>query len=183
MCASNAHVEYIPGTNRIDGDKSYITIVHQTSAGWASGKTAAGKVYQIKNGVDVQIPFRKLFSNSYIPFTFGEFTGSNPVEATTCNINLSGSEATENMLFSARITSNYSITDAYIIVKDSSGKQVYKHAVRNSTAYGKTLTLAKSGENVDSWGTLSKGTYAVEVVAQLTTGERPTVYTGNLVIK
>lgn len=183
MCASKAHVEYINGTNFIDGEKSYITIVHQTSAGWATYTTTAGKTYKIKNDVDVKISFKKLFNSNYIPFTFAEFTGSDPVEATTYSFSRTESEITKSKLFSAKITSNYSISDAYVIVKDSSGKQVYKHAVRNSTAYGKTLTLAPTGANVDSWGVLNSGTYTVEVVAQLMTGERPTVYTGKLVVE
>lgn len=181
MVATVAHVEYVPGTDVIDGNKSYITIIDQAQK-WETYTNTDGRTYQIKSSVDATVTFQQLFKSNYVPFTFGEFTGADPVEATSVSFSLTADSITSSELFGAKVTANYGITDAYAIVKDEDGNQVYKHAVRNSTAWGKTLKMAQSGDNVDSWGTLSSGTYTVEVVVQLSTGERPTIYTGILTV-
>ena len=180
MAATDAHVEYIGNTDVIDGEKSYITIIDQAQT-WETQTAADGSKYKVKNSVDAKVTFQKLYNSNYVPFTFKEFLGQDPVEATTISLNHSGSSASFADLMGKTLNSNYSITDAYVIVKDSAGKEVYKHAVRNTTSWGKTLTLKETGANVDAWGTLpTAGTYTVSVVAQLGTGERPTVYSGTL---
>ena len=181
MVATAAHVEYVPGTDNIDGNKSYITIIDQAQK-WETYTNTDGRTYQVKSSVDAKVTFQQLFKSNYLPFTFGEFTGADPVEATTCSFSLSAGTITASDLFGATVTANYGITDAYAIVTDASGNEVYKHAVRNTSAWSKTLKLAQSGANVDFWGTLSSGTYTVKVVVQLATGERPTVYTGQLTV-
>ena len=179
MAATDAHVEYVSGTNTIDGNKSYIYIIHQAQK-WEDAVAADGKTYQVKDGVDVKVTFKKLFDSNYVPVTFAEFMGTDPVEKTSCSFSYTAGSATLTQLCKGKITCNYSITDAYIIVTDGSGKEVYKHAVRNSSPWGKTLQLSKTGSNVDTWGKLTSGIYNVKVVAQLGTGERPIVYSGKL---
>ena len=181
MAATDAHVEYIQGTDLIDGSGSYIYIIDMAQR-WESYTTADGRDYQIKNSVDAKVTFAQLFNNNYLPFTFAEFLGTDPIEDTTATFSVTGATTTLDQLFKGKVTSNYAITDAYIILYDSEGDQVYKHAVRNKSAWGKTLDMAKTGENVDFWGNLNvlQGTYTVKVEVQLGTGERPTVYTGTL---
>lgn len=180
MAATDAHVEYIPGTTLIDGNKSYITIIDQAQS-WVSYTTGAGVSYQVKSNVDAKVTFRKLYSAHYLPFTFKEFTGADKVESTDVKFSYAGASAKLSDLYKATVTCNYAVSDAYIIVTDASGKEVYKHAVRNSSSWGKTLKMASSGANVDAWGTVpTSGSYTVKVVAQLGTGERPTLYTGTL---
>ena len=182
MAATDAHVEYVPGTNTIDGDKSYITIIDQAQA-WETQTAANGSKYQVKSSVDAKVTFRKLYNSNYVPFTFKEFLGQDPVEATSVSFSHTDGTITKSQLFGGTVTCNYGITDAYAIVKDASGKEVYRHAVRNSTAWGKTLKMAETGAKVDSWGSLpTSGTYTVELLVQLGTGERPTVYSGQLTI-
>ena len=176
MCATDAHVEYAPGTEFIDGTKSYITIIDQAQKWEDIGGC------QVKSSVDAKVTFSMLYSSHYLPFTFKEFLGTNSVEATKCSFSITGSSASMKELTAGTVTSNYAVTDAYIIIKDGSGKQVYKLAVRNaSTAWGKNLYMTKGGANTDSWGKIpTSGNYTVQVVAQLGTGERPTVYSGKL---
>lgn len=175
MASSNAHVEYVPGTEMIDGTKSYITIIDQAQK-WEDINGV-----QIKSSVDAKVTFQMLYSSNYLPFTFKEFLGTNSVEATKCSFSVTGASATMAALTSGTVTCNYSVTDAYIIVKDGSGNQVYKLAVRNTTAWGKNLYMSKAGAHTDSWGKIpTSGSYTVQVVAQLGTGERPTIYSGKL---
>ena len=180
MASSDAHVEYLPDGN-IDGKNSYIIIIDQAQK-WET-QTSGGKKYQFKSSVDAKVSFEKLYSSNYVPYTFGEFLGTDAVEATTYSFSHKDSTITKQQLLSASATSNYGITDAYAIVTDASGREVYKHAVRNTSSYGTTLKMAVEGKaNVDTWGKLESGTYTVKVQLQLATGERPIVYTGTLTV-
>ena len=182
MCSSVPHVEYIPETGEIDGEKSYLLIIDQHQ-NWAENTNADGDTFLYKNYVDRKMTFKKLFEDSYLPFTFGEFLGTDPVEETECTFSFTGDTITVKELFSGTVTANYGISDIYAVVKDTSGKEVYRHAVRAKNGNVKQLELVRNADNIDKWGTLdvSSGEYTVEVIAQLSTGERPTVYTGKLV--
>ena len=182
MCASTAHVEYIEGTDQIDGEKSYVYIIDQHQK-WVEGTNADGDTFLYKNYVDRKMTFQQLFSDSYLPFTFAEFLGTDPVEETECVFNFTGDTITVKDLFAGKVTSNYGISDIYAVVKDASGKEVYRHAVRAKNGNSDALLLVRNSDNIDTWGTLdvSSGDFTVEVIAQLSTGERPTVYTGKLV--
>lgn len=179
MCVSAPHVEYMADGQLIDGNKSYITIIDQSTK-WVQRTTTGGKVYTVKESVDAKVTFSQLYNSKYVPFTFGEFLGTDSVEATSYSFSHRADTITKKELFSSRITANYGITDAYVILTDASGNQVYKLAVRNVNSFNTTLRLVQSGSNTDAWGTWPSGTYTVRVDAQLCTGERPTVYIGTL---
>ena len=67
-----------------------------------------------------------------------------------------------------------------MIVRDNNGEEIYRHAVRSGQAGLKEISVAASGKNVDTWGSFPVGTYPVEIMVQLGTGERPTIYLGTL---
>ena len=71
----------------------------------------------------------------------------------------------------------------YAIVKDSEGNETYRHAVRCQSAGELEMTLKRNADYVVKWGTLDigNGNFTVEIVCQLSTGERPTIYTGKLI--
>ena len=179
MCASEPVVVY-KADGSVDGTASYVYIIDQAQS-WVTQTTNDDRSYKYKSSVDAKVTFQELFNKGYLPYTFAEFLGTNAIEKSSASINVSGASVTFSQLCKAQITSNYGITDAYVIVTDGSGREVYKHAVRNSTSWGTTLKMAESGAKVDSWGTLpTSGSYSVKVVIQLCTGERPTVYSGAL---
>ena len=83
-------------------------------------------------------------------------------------------------LCGATLESNYNISDAYIIVYNARGQEIYKHAVR-ATSCLMNMTMAATGNRVFTWGEVESGeTYRAELVVQLLTGERPTVWSGEL---
>ena len=182
MCASTPHVEYIEGTDQIDGEKSYIYIIDQHQK-WVEGTNADGDTFLHKNYLDRKMTFQKLFEGSYLPFTYAEFLGTDPVEDTVCEFSFTGDTISVKELFAGKVTANYGICDIYAVVKDASGNEVYRHAVRAKNGNLRELALVRNSDNIDKWGTLdvSSGEFTVEVIAQLYTGERPTVYTGKLV--
>ena len=181
MCSVAPHVEY-KDNGEIDGEKSYLYIIDQHQ-GWAEATNASGDTYLTKNYVDRKMTFAKLFKDSYLPFTFAEFLGTDPVEETVCTFSHTGSTITTKELFAGTVTANYGISDIYAVVKDASGKEVYRHAVRSKNGNTNELDMVRNSDNIDKWGTLdvSNGEFTVEVIAQLSTGERPTVYTGKIV--
>ena len=186
----------------INGDESYLYIIDQGQR-WEEATSDSGDIYQRKHSINYQYTFAQLYSTGYIPFTFKEFLGTDPIEETEVSLvkgstTLAGGVIAEDgsfqttataesltwkNLFASQITSNYGIVDAYIIVRDNKGNELYKHAVRTGTAGNKALSLLESGASVTTWVTqklVSGKTYNAEIVVQLATGERPTVWSGQL---
>ena len=173
----------------INGKKSYICITEQSQQ-WTKGLTEGGQEYLTKPSVDDKRTFAKLYEEGCLPFTFPEFLGKHPIEDTLCTVDLQGDTVTAKELFNAHIKSNYGILDAYAIITDDGGKEVCKHAVRClqmhclELPFIKRVKDPKGYNNVDIWGEPPvPGTYHLEMIVQLATGERPTVYKGKLVVE
>ena len=169
----------------INGDESYIYIIDQGQS-WRTATNEAGDTAQMKNSVDRQMTFMELYDNSYIPFTFAEFLGTDSVDETQCSIELTGDTVTSAQLFKAKVTANYGISDIYVSLKDDSGKEVYRLATRATVSGVRELAITKNGTNTFVTGSKYddlSGSYAVEVSVQLSTGERPVVYTGTVTIE
>lgn len=180
IMASSDPVVKRNGDGTIDGNASYVYIVDQAQS-WEDYTTIGGSNCKIKNSVDAKKTFAELFDRHYLPFTFAEFQGTDPVQSTSCSFGFEEEIITTEVLFGNEVVSNYFISDAYVIITDSSDSQVYKHAVRGGAANCFALSISRTGKNVDSWGTYpTSGTYNVEIIVQLYTGERKSVYTGTL---
>ena len=190
----------------INGDESYIYITEQAQS-WQTGVNSDGESYQYKASVNNKKSFTALFNGNYIPFTYQEFLGIDPVDVTTAGLvgsngtvystgeidetsgvfvgNQTADTLTWTELFSSKVVSNYGIADAYIIITDANGNERYRHAVRASVTGDLELELVEEGANVTTWETkvLFPGkTYNVRIELQLYTGERPTVYSGQITI-
>lgn len=187
MASSNATVVR-KADNTIDGDKSYIFMTDQGQT-WIEASNDLGDNFEYKGGVDTKMTFTALKKGNYIPFTFKEFTGEDPFDATVCKFSHTGEKITVAQLWESKVTANYGISDVYAVVYDSIGNEVYKHAVRAMQASVFELQVKEKVTKgdvpyVETWGKLyfdAGETYTVNIVVQLSTGERPTVYTGNLV--
>ena len=205
MAMEDAHVvRNADGT--INGNESYLIYAEQGQS-WKDAANASGDAFQRKNGVGTKKTFKQIFDGNYIPFTYQEFVGGDPVEVT--EVSLVGSNGTAYasgtvsedgrefvgsqtqgpltwaQLFSSKVVSNYAIADVYIIVTDAAGNEVYKHAVRATVTGDEELEIVEDAGNVSTWETktLFPGrTYNVSIEVQLYTGERPTVYNGQLTI-
>lgn len=211
MSATDAVVAYKEDGVTIDPIGSYIYIIDQGQT-WEEMTNEQGDRVSYKGGVDVKKTFFDLMNGNYIPFTYKEYTGEDDVEITEVGIidkdknelvsgTVSESDRkfvaetnllqsiTLEQLFTYSVTCNYGISDVYAVVHDSKGNEVYKHAVRCSSASTFTLQIAadiKEGKEVPSvekWGKMdfAEGeTYTVQIVVQISTGERPTIWEGSL---
>ena len=77
------------------------------------------------------------------------------------------------------VTANYGVSDIYANVKDSEGNVVLSIVSRSHTPT-KELNFFKKVTG-SQWEPYTDGSYTLEVVCQLGTGERLTIYTGKLV--
>ena len=162
----------------IDGEESYMHITDQGQA-WAEYSGEKGDTYWMKSNVDKKITFNSLFKSSYIPFTFAEFLGTDPCEKTVCTFDYQGESIDIETLRTTKVTTNYAISDLYAVIRDAEGKEVASRVVRAGRGSLRSEDLS-SAVFAASLGKYCDGTHTVEVVCQLGTGERPTVYKGIL---
>lgn len=182
MISGDAHVEYT-ADGRIDPARSYVTVIDQTP-GHDSMTNAAGDTFAYERNVDAKWKFTKLFEDNYVPYTFAEWLGTDPIESSKTEFSHTGETISLDQLRGLTVTSNYGITDIYASVYNAKGVEVYKLAVRADMASVKEMKFATSGFNVDTWGDPEKfiegNAYTVKIYAQLSTGERPTLWEGKL---
>lgn len=163
----------------INGEESYLYVTDQHQ-GWVEQENSAGTVYEHKNYIDRKLTFKKLLNSNYVPFTFGEFLGTDPIEETVCSFAHEESEITVEQLKSIPVTANYGISDIYVYVKDAEGKPLFYKVKRAAAAGRKEMNFSET-IYAATFNQYADGNHTVEVVCQLSTGERPTVYTGKLV--
>ncbi|MBO5867669.1 MAG: hypothetical protein J6Q54_02015 [Oscillospiraceae bacterium] len=167
---------------KIDPENSYMIYSDQNTP-WRTDTNAQGDTYNYTSGVDKQMSFRKAFDKYYVPFTFKEFAGLDPVEETEVSYSHSGETLSRSQLFGSKITANYSLSDIYVQIFDKKGNEVYKLAVRATVPTIYELTFTEEGENVIAWGSLDNVTAdsTAKVYVQLATGERPTLWEGKFI--
>ena len=202
MIYEDAHVVYNEdGT--INGDESYLTIIDQGQS-WKKLTNEAGDSFTHKGNIGLKKTFKDMYDYGYVAFTFPELVGLDPIEESTVSL-VSGEETlidgvisetdrsyntsltTENLtwaqLATGAVQSNYGIADVYVMLYDETGKEIYKHAVRAGYGGNKNLSFEEEGAMVTAWETkaLESGkTYSAQIVVQLSTGERPTIFSGQL---
>lgn len=182
MIAQDAHVEYGPD-GKIDPAKSYVIIIDQAGT-WTNGQNEEGDSFVYAANNDAKWTFLYLKERNYIPFTFAEWLGTDPIEETEISYSHTGDTISMDQLYGSKVTCNYGIADIYAIIRDNKGNEVYKLAGRADFVNKKELAFSKTSADNGVWGSLDdlkKGKkYTVEIIAQISTGERPTLWTGTL---
>jgi len=170
----------------INGSESYLNVIDQTT-GWTTHTNEAGDTYKATGNICMKMTFKSLYNKSYVPFTFAELLGTDPIEKTEITFSHSGDTITAEQLFSSKVTCNYALSDVYAVFTDSRNNEVYRHAIR--AAYPCMMELAitetsPAGDKdcVTTWGTMDSlvegETYTVQIIAQIGTGERPVLWEG-----
>ena len=211
LATADAHVEYHPN-GTIDGEKSYLLIAEQK----ASFLTAApnqggvdlysplnsdGATYRIMgnwpgitiNGKvnEMKWTFSYLYENGYIPFTIPELVGQAPVEKATVSFSYSKDSVELYKLKSMVITANYYISDLEFVVKDQSGKEVFRGVycgkgsqIVDSITLSDALLYNPIYENKGylnlNLTQYTDGTHTLEIGCRVSTGEMLPVYSGTL---
>ena len=167
----------------INPSKSYVTIIDQAKK-FIPGQHPGGDQYQYPENVDAKWDFTKLLNSKYLPFTFKEWTGEDPLEDSVTTFSHSGDTITLDQLFASKITTNYYLFDIYAQIFAPNGSEVCKIAVRSEAANTRELAFSKDAFATEIWGSFEdlnpKTEYTVKVYAQLGTGERPVLWEGKL---
>ena len=182
MISQDAVVERT-ADGKIDPVKSYVLVIDQTPS-HGDMTNAAGDSFAYEKNVDAKWTFQKLFAGEYVPYTFAEFTGEDPIETSVTKLSHTGETISLPQLYGSSVTSNYGVMDIYASFYNAKGVEVYKIAVRAEETSVKELKFKSTGYNVDIWGTeenlYADQEYTVKVYAQISTGERPTLWEGKL---
>jgi len=167
---------------KVDPGQSYVTVIDQAGA-WVDGVNEHGESYTYTSNVDVKWNFLTLQSKNYLPFTFQEFLGNDPVEETELKLNHEGETITQAQAEALTLECNYSIADLYVVAYDSKGNEVMKTAARCTWPNRHRLSFIPDDPNVPhvvtwgGWENVSEGD-KITVYAQLGTGERPVLWEG-----
>ena len=174
MCVENHVVRNADGS--IDPEESYIIQIDQAQS-WKDLEQSNGEPISIKTGLDTKRSYKDLFEDNYLPFTFAEFLGTDPVEDTECLFSYSGKEITVTKLRQVIITSNYGMSDIYVNVKRKDGLLIYS-CVKRMDSPGVMQTVL--GDAVPDEAKKHAIGFDVEVVCQLANGARLTIFEGIL---
>lgn len=178
MCSE---VKVVRDTNgKIDGEKSYIRFIDQTS-GWVDDKQTNGDPFTRQGNIDQKKSFARCFNQHYLPFAIPELVGLDPVEKSETTFSFTeGNTITIAQLKASSVSSNYSISDVYVVFLDKDGKQVDYKAVRARSAYVRKMPLENAIFST-TIGKYASPDFSIRVECQISTGERVTVYEGALV--
>ena len=183
MIATDAVVVRDPASGKIDPAQSFVTIIDQSTQ-FVPYQHENGDLCQVAETVDAKWSFQKLYSGKYLPMTFAEWTGEDPIEETEVTYSHTGDTITIEQLFSSKITTNYYLFDIYAHIYNAEGIEVCKIAMRYEETNTRELAFVENAFALEVWGSYKDldpaDGYTVKVVAQIGTGERPTVWEGKL---
>ena len=184
MIATKPEVIRDETTGKIDGTKSFVTVIDQTPQ-WSKKNDSAGVPYDYQSNVDAKWTFEKLFEGNYVPFTYAEWLGNNKIETPSVRCLHTGDTITVEQLFNTWVKCNYHIYDIYCSIYNADGVEVAKVATHNKSSSTYELKFESTGMQSVIWGNLetldpAKYEYTAKIYAQLATGERPTLWEGKL---
>lgn len=171
--------------NSINPMQSFVTVLDQTTE-WKTGVNEFGESYIYEANVDAKWSFMTLYETGYVPYSYKEFHGLDPIEDTIITYSHSGDTITREQLLASQVDCNYGLVDIFASVYDEKGNEVYKMTSCAHQANLKTLKFVtqdseKTLFEFGAWSDLSKDqTYTMVVYAQIGTGERPTLWTGTV---
>lgn len=177
MAVSVHVVKNADGT--IDGKKSTVTFLDQGSS-WEDRELSDGSIVSVQGGVDETESFEKLYKTGYVPFTFREFLGTDPVEKATATLNAEGNELPWETFKSAKIRSNYFLADINLAAYDAEGKVRFTTACNpGKTFCVKTMEMNRLLMSANTQKEV-KAAERVVIKAYLANGETVTVFDGKV---
>ena len=176
MC-SEAPVVVRNEDGTINPSKSYAYFTEQVSK-TSESKQANGVNLVSVAGYHNKYTFKDLYAKYYIPFTFKELLGTDPVEPSVTTLDLAGESVTPAQLKGATVTTSYFLSDVYLTVTDDGGQELYRNSLIVSPIGKRSAALTDLiTAELDQYA--GKGN-TVTVFCQISTGEKPTVLTAAL---
>ena len=172
----------------INGSLSYLYITDQHAQFVNYTHPNGGDQCMAARYVERKVTFAELSAQkaSYIPFTYKEWLGEDPIEVPEYTCTHSGDTITKDQIYRTKIRSNYHIYDIYCSIYNADGVEVFKTATHSDYASKYELKFGKVGDAVAIWGDLedvdpANYEYTVKIYCQSGTGERPALWEGKLV--
>ena len=188
--AKNSHVRMVAAEpvvvrredGSIDPDESYLVQLHQTST--ASEQTVAGYQVIAQGGIDEISTFRELYKESYLPFTFPEFTGELPVAPVELRLSFGERESiTLQDLRTGMIRCNYFISHAIVTLADEKGNTVLEKSYYPVSGIDarRRLYTAKIAEDPQVQALLEDQDLTMTIACRVSTGQLLTAWTGSFI--
>lgn len=175
MASTRAWVER-EDDGTINPKKSHIIYLDQSQT-WKFSVASNGEEYAHMPAIDSVMSFEELYNRSYLPITLDAFREDHQPETPWLKINLTGDTVDVDALKASKVTSNYSISDVYVIVEDGQGKEQYRKVVRAEGLFCKNLEVAGAVEEA-KLASLAGST--VKILCQSGLGLREVLYSGKL---
>ncbi len=191
-CSEPVVVRTDDGTNRINPMESYLYVCEQETKGTRDLLEPVmqenGKYLRTLGCVDNKYTFADLFKKGYIPFTFKEFLGEDPIEKGEAwlgdqdNKMQNGQDITAKDLFAKKLGANYVIVTVEVTVKDPEGNVLVNYDPTFKTG-PRTYDLPNLQEayKEDRLAPYADGKNTVHISARLSNGELVEAY--NTVLK
>ncbi|MBR2310782.1 MAG: hypothetical protein IKA47_09670 [Oscillospiraceae bacterium] len=172
----------------IDGTQSYVYRTDQHVQFENYTHPDGGDQCLAARFINKKTSFYSLKDSGYLPFTFKEWLGEDPIEAPEYKFEHQGDSITLEQLYTEKITSNYHIYDIYAEVYDAVGNEVLKIATHNDYASTYKMNFLRPGDvHAVYWGSVEDleagGDYTVKIYMQSGTGERPDLWEGKLIVE
>ncbi|MBR3837525.1 MAG: hypothetical protein IKJ74_05185 [Clostridia bacterium] len=170
----------------INGEESYIMQCEQGLFNLTDAykrTTADGTEYRIQANPNFKTTFAQLRQKGYLPHTFAEFLGTDPVEAG--NAYLEGVEGTlvAQNLTNINLIANYNISDIFTTIRDAEGNAVYEQTFHAVGHYGRKQKGSKFLAVGEVMKVAAEPGRTIEIRVQLGNGELVTAFQGNLIQK
>ena len=168
----------------INGKKSYIAQVEQglfTSGSYHLRRNSYGVSYMIQGNDGMSYTFEDLYKTGYLPHTFAEFLGTDPVEKSFATLGLEQDEVTVDDLTKSTFSSNYTYSDIFVKVTDADGNQKLRYAHRSPSFVKRSVPMGGVIPAAAMRSYAAAGGHKIEITAQLSTGEVVPVYSGTLI--
>ena len=169
----------------IDGKKSTVILAEQGlyNTGEKHKRTTSdGTVYQIRGDDGSAFTFEELYKDGYVPHTFKEFLGTDPVEKGAVTTEQTSPTTTTNDLVRGKLISNYPISDVIVTVRDAAGAEKLRFVRRMENHFTREVELLKA---LPITGYIqayeASGDHTITIEAQISTGEKLVAYSGTLV--
>lgn len=167
----------------IDGRQSFLTYTDQGSS--LEPYKLEGATALVQGDLDVKVTFKNLFDNGYLPFTWAELIGEDPVEpATVKTLTPLPKELTTSALYQMKFTTNYAISHYSLELRDSKGNVTFQRTMyaQRRLEYNAAIGgMVSFNEREALLETLKTDSMQATVTCRVSTGQLLTVYDGPLI--
>ena len=163
----------------VDGSKSYVRYIDQGT--YYEQQQLDNTVVLIPGGLDVKVSFKKLYDQGYLPFTFAELIGKDPVEPaeiTTERMNLE--EFSLKELARGMIGCNYAISHCTLELRDAKGNLTYQKTAYADKIDARSMYAGLTVDKAEIEKLLQTGPQTALLTCRIGTGQLMTIYDGPL---